>query len=72
LKAYCAWTLSGSIVPRPRSVDVAPMSWKPLSVKFQPLWHPAQAALPTKSLKPRLAESETAFSSPSTHSSNGA
>ena len=49
-----------------------PMSWKLSSVNFQPLWHLLHSALVLNSMKPRLAPSEMAFSSPSIQASNGA
>ena len=39
LNAYIASGLSGSILARPISVVVVPMSWNLLSVNSQPLWH---------------------------------
>ena len=48
------------------------MSWKLSFVKRQPLWQTSQLALLLNSMKPRLADSEIAASSPAIQRSNGA
>ncbi len=54
------------------SSPLTPMSWKLSSVKRQPLWHLAQAALVLNTTKPRLASGVMAASSPASQRSNGA
>src|SRR5439155_24569446 len=63
---------------RPRSIGGTfcpacgtPVTWKSLSVKFDPWWHSMHAALPTNSFEPRTAAGLIAESSPAYQRSYG-